>query len=91
MQSSVEFVYLQLVDCDYLNAAPSRLHHELPAGVALINTDQPQAAIEALALEVGEGRSAVLLASGDPLWFGIGRLLLQHFSAAQLRFHPCPC
>ena len=59
-------------------AAPSRLHHELPAGAGLINTDQPQAAIEALALEVGEGRSAVLLASGDPLWFGIGRLLLQH-------------
>ena len=57
----------------------------------LINTDQPQAAIEALALEVAAGRSAVLLASGDPLWFGIGRLLLQHFSAEQLRFHPCPC
>jgi precorrin-6Y C5,15-methyltransferase (decarboxylating) len=33
----------------------------------------------------------VLLASGDPLWFGIGRLLLQRFPAAQLRFHPAPC
>jgi precorrin-6Y C5,15-methyltransferase (decarboxylating) len=36
------------------------------------------------------GRPAVLLASGDPLWFGIGRLLLQHFRTDQLRFHPAP-
>lgn len=32
----------------------------------------------------------VLLASGDPLWFGIGRLLLQHLPAERLRFHPAP-
>ena len=31
---------------------------------------------------------AVVLASGDPLWFGIGRLLLQRFNASELRFHP---
>lgn len=29
-----------------------------------------------------------LLASGDPLFFGVGRLLLQTFPAAQLHFHP---
>jgi precorrin-6Y C5,15-methyltransferase (decarboxylating) len=32
----------------------------------------------------------VLLASGDPLWFGIGRLLLQRFGARRLRFQPAP-
>ena len=81
----------QMVDGAAVIAAPSRLHHELPAGAQLINTDQPQAAIEVLIAEMAAGRSAVLLASGDPLWFGIGRLLQQHFSADQLRFHPCPC
>ena len=34
----------QLVDGASVIAAPSRLHHELSAGAALINTDQPQAA-----------------------------------------------
>lgn len=29
-----------------------------------------------------------LLASGDPLWYGIGRWLGQQFAPAQLRFHP---
>ncbi|MEM9568298.1 MAG: precorrin-6y C5,15-methyltransferase (decarboxylating) subunit CbiE [Cyanobacteria bacterium P01_E01_bin.34] len=29
-----------------------------------------------------------LLATGDPLFFGIGRLLTQHFSAKQLQFYP---
>jgi precorrin-6Y C5,15-methyltransferase (decarboxylating) len=31
---------------------------------------------------------AVVLASGDPLWFGVGRLLLERFSAGELAFHP---
>ena len=31
---------------------------------------------------------AVVLASGDPLWFGIGRLLLEHFQSRELAFHP---
>ncbi len=35
-------------------------------------------------------RKTVVLASGDPLWFGIGRILLDHFSSKQLRFHPSP-
>ncbi|MEL7083698.1 MAG: precorrin-6y C5,15-methyltransferase (decarboxylating) subunit CbiE [Cyanobacteria bacterium J06597_1] len=29
-----------------------------------------------------------LLATGDPLFFGIGRLLTQHFSSEQLQFYP---
>jgi precorrin-6B C5,15-methyltransferase / cobalt-precorrin-6B C5,C15-methyltransferase len=31
---------------------------------------------------------AVVLASGDPLWFGVGRLLLSRFAAAEMAFHP---
>lgn len=31
---------------------------------------------------------AVVLASGDPLFFGVGRLLLEAFPAHQLAFHP---
>ncbi|OKH23262.1 cobalamin biosynthesis bifunctional protein CbiET [Hydrococcus rivularis NIES-593] len=30
----------------------------------------------------------VILVSGDPLFFGLGRLLLEKFSSEQLRFHP---
>jgi precorrin-6Y C5,15-methyltransferase (decarboxylating) len=30
----------------------------------------------------------VVLASGDPLFFGIGRLLLEHFPPESLQFHP---
>ncbi|MEP0887610.1 MULTISPECIES: precorrin-6y C5,15-methyltransferase (decarboxylating) subunit CbiE [unclassified Leptolyngbya] len=33
----------------------------------------------------------VILVSGDPLFFGLGRLLLQQFSAEQLTFHPHLC
>ena len=32
--------------------------------------------------------SIVVLASGDPLFFGIGRLLLEHFDASQVQFFP---
>ena len=35
-----------------------------------------------------QNQKTVLLASGDPLWFGIGRVLLDHFPPNQLIFHP---
>ncbi|MEM8638396.1 MAG: precorrin-6y C5,15-methyltransferase (decarboxylating) subunit CbiE [Cyanobacteria bacterium P01_G01_bin.54] len=34
------------------------------------------------------GEKVVILVSGDPLFFGLGRLLLQQFPAADLVFHP---
>ncbi|MBE9242202.1 precorrin-6y C5,15-methyltransferase (decarboxylating) subunit CbiE [Synechocystis salina] len=37
---------------------------------------------------LGSGEIIVVLASGDPLYFGLGRLLLEKFSAVQLKFHP---
>tara|TARA_Y100001968_G_C19415642_1_gene748858 strand:- start:673 stop:1968 length:1296 start_codon:yes stop_codon:yes gene_type:complete len=30
----------------------------------------------------------VFLATGDPLWYGVGRLLIEHFDKDQLFFHP---
>ncbi len=37
-----------------------------------------------------QDQKIVLLASGDPLWFGIGRILLKHFPSERLIFHPSP-
>jgi len=56
----------------------------------LLASDRPEQILEPLAEALQSGTPAVLLASGDPLWFGIGRLLLQHFAVEQLRFHPAP-
>jgi precorrin-6B C5,15-methyltransferase / cobalt-precorrin-6B C5,C15-methyltransferase len=36
----------------------------------------------------GTGKRAVVLASGDPLFFGIGRYLLRNFSSGELEFVP---
>ena len=55
-----------------------------------IATDRPEEAWPPLEQALQSGEAAVLLASGDPLWFGIGRLLLQRFGAERLRFHPAP-
>ena len=57
---------------------------------ALVATDQPEAAFNQLEAARAAGQRAVVLASGDPLWFGIGRLLLQRFGAAALVFQPSP-
>jgi len=59
-------------------------------GPQLLASDRPEQIFEPLEQAMAAGRSAVLLASGDPLWFGIGRLLLQRFGPEHLRFHPAP-
>ena len=89
-----------------LVAAPKRLLAELPAWweleqaagrlqvgqpcPALVATDQPEAAFSQLEAARSAGQRAVVLASGDPLWFGIGRLLLQRFGPEALAFQPAP-
>ena len=77
-----------------LVAAPQRLHGPLQElfGAALpplLATDRIEACLETLQGCRPE-QAVVVLASGDPLWFGIGRLLLQHIPREQLRFHPAP-
>ncbi len=37
---------------------------------------------------LNEDHKIVILATGDPLFFGIGRILLEHFSPNQLNFYP---
>lgn len=78
-----------------LVAAPKRLLPELEAwfGEAaprLIASDQPDALMARLEEAMGCGEATAVLASGDPLWFGIGRLLVQRFGAACFCFHPAP-
>ena len=82
-----------LRDADLI-AAPRRLHADLRhwggAGLPeLIASDQPQPLLARLAALPAEA-SVVVLASGDPLWFGIGRLLIDALPLERLRFHPGP-
>ena len=97
---------LALVRAADLLLAPRRLlaelepwwHQEQAAGripaaqpcPALLASDRPEQITGPLERALAAGRSPVLLASGDPLWFGIGRLLLLQFGPEQLRFHPAP-
>lgn len=72
-------------------AAPIRQHQSLAQWLdrpqeTLIATDDPRALCDVLKRE----SSAVVLASGDPLWFGIGRILQGRLGSEQLRFHPSP-
>ncbi len=85
-------------------AAPRRLLEELrpwladPAQgtdgtarpVELIASDRPAELLPQLQQGLEAGLRQVVLASGDPLWFGIGRLLLEALGSEQLRFHPAP-
>jgi precorrin-6B C5,15-methyltransferase / cobalt-precorrin-6B C5,C15-methyltransferase len=41
-------------------------------------------------LEALRGRRVVVLASGDPMWFGVGELLARHFGPGELRVLPAP-
>ena len=69
--------------------AVGRIPAECPCP-QLLASDRPEQIVGPVEDALAAGRPAVLLASGDPLWFGIGRLLLQHFGAARLRFQPAP-
>ena len=44
--------------------------------------------IETIKKTNNQNQSIVILVSGDPLFFGLGRLLLEQFDAKQLEFHP---
>jgi precorrin-6B C5,15-methyltransferase / cobalt-precorrin-6B C5,C15-methyltransferase len=44
--------------------------------------------IEAIAQLKLDHHSVVILASGDPLFFGLGRLLLAKFKASEIKFYP---
>jgi precorrin-6Y C5,15-methyltransferase (decarboxylating) len=73
--------------------AAQQARESIPAGQqgpAQVASDQLEPAFERIALARTARQTVVVLASGDPLWFGIGRLLLQRFGPGALRFHPAP-
>ncbi|MEY4360356.1 MAG: hypothetical protein RLZZ631_1842, partial [Cyanobacteriota bacterium] len=84
----------QLLRQAQLLAAPRRLHPALrnwwgEAMPELMATDQPAPLLERLHT-TPQSQAVVVLASGDPLWYGIGRLLLEGLPHERLRFHPAP-
>jgi len=83
----------QLVrDADPVAASP-RLLPELQrrlTGPTLLSTREPGPLLEALAAARMRGERPLVLASGDPLWFGIGRRLAERFGADALRVQPAP-
>lgn len=81
---------LDAVDCWWRQEqAAGRIPPQFDA-LELGASDRPEQMLETLRRALTAGEPAVVLASGDPLWFGIGRLLLQQFPAERLRFHPAP-
>ena len=92
--ATLPVLYQQQLREAELIAAPRRMHAALRhwggAGLPeLMPSDQPQPLIERLAA-IAPDAAVVVLASGDPLWFGIGRLLLDAMPPERLRFHPGP-
>ena len=77
-----------------LIAAPQRLHPALQAWLGdaqpqVLGSDNPRGLVNSLQSRPADQR-VVVLASGDPLWFGLGRILCDRIGAEQLRFHPAP-
>jgi precorrin-6Y C5,15-methyltransferase (decarboxylating) len=67
----------------------SNRHKCLVTGLLLPLIDiTPVAAMLTRVQEALEDGDVAVLASGDPLFFGIGRTLIEHFGADRLRVHP---
>ncbi|EAU70655.1 putative precorrin-6y methylase [Synechococcus sp. BL107] len=83
----------QLIREAHWIAAPRRLQPALNAWLnqpkPLIDSDDPRLLVDALK-DLDATAPGVVLASGDPLWFGIGRMLGDRLGTARLRFHPAP-
>ena len=75
-------------------AAPQRLQAALQDWLGdalpeLISSDDPRDLVDSLQSRAAD-QAVVVLASGDPLWFGLGRILCDRIGAERLRFHPAP-
>ena len=91
--ASLPTIQQQLIhEADWI-AAPRRLQPALKSWlnrpIPVIDSDDPRVLVEALQ-DLDKTASVVVLASGDPLWFGIGRILGDRLDAERLRFHPAP-
>ena len=78
-----------------LVAAPQRMQPALQhwlegrCSTRCINSDDPISLCKSLTV-LNSNQRGVVLASGDPLWFGIGRVLIERLGRERLRFHPGP-
>ena len=79
-----------LSGCDCL-LAPRRVLEQLEprSDTQEVHGMEPlDAALTWLSHQHQQGKHCVVLTSGDPLWFGLGRVLLQRFSPEDLFFYP---
>ena len=81
----------QLLSCCDCLLAPQRMLEQLqprPKTQEMHGMDPLDAALGWLNQRHQQGKHCVVLTSGDPLWFGLGRVLLQRFSPEDLTFYP---
>ena len=81
----------QLLSCCDCLLAPRRMLEQLqprPKTQEMHGMDPLDAALGWLTQRHQQGKHCVVLTSGDPLWFGLGRVLLQRFSPEDLTFYP---
>ena len=81
----------QLLSCCDCLLAPQRMLEQLqprPKTQEMHGMDPLDAALGWLTQQHQQGKHCVVLTSGDPLWFGLGRVLLQRFSPEDLTFYP---
>src|SRR5262245_41440561 len=80
-----------LHDADVLVGAPRHLA-AVPTGAAeRVELAGPlDAVLDRVAAERGGGRAVCVLASGDPGFFGIVRLMAERFGRRAVRVHPAP-
>lgn len=78
---------LQQIDAADLVIADSRFHAALSDCTALQDWPKPFSQLAEM-LTNYRGSSVVMLATGDPLWYGAGRYLLRHFGREQLHIEP---
>ena len=81
----------QLLSCCDCLLAPRRVLEQLqprPDTQEVHGMAPLEAALAWLTRRHQQGKRCVVLTSGDPLWFGLGRALLQRFSPEDLAFSP---
>ncbi|APB35280.1 precorrin-6Y C5,15-methyltransferase [Gloeomargarita lithophora Alchichica-D10] len=80
---------IALAEAQILCGSPRHLAHFSEHSALQIPWEDLHQGITVLKHHLTQGyKRIVLLASGDPLFFGIGRLLLSHFAPEILRFYP---
>ena len=78
----------KIVDrADILVGSKRHLSYFTERSVKKIYLNDLQKGIDAIASHIDK-ESIVILTSGDPLFFGLGRLLLANFDPEQIRFYP---